>query len=150
MYVKADNTKPQKIVSKTNYVHDLWDVMQPRLNTLMQRQNGRHFADNIFKCIFVNEIIWISTNIPLKFVPKGQINNISALVQIMAWRRPGDEPLSEPMMVSLLMLGRNELTHCGLVSPYIAFEILVKSGSSNGLLPDGTKPLPDPLLTYHQ
>ena len=37
----------------------------------------------------------------LKFVPKGQINNIPALVQIMAWRRPGDKPLSEPMMVSL-------------------------------------------------
>ena len=28
--------------------------------------------------------------------------NIPALVQIMAWRRPGDKPLSEPMMVSLL------------------------------------------------
>ena len=24
----------------------------------------------------------------LKFVPKSQINNISALVEIMAWRRP--------------------------------------------------------------
>ena len=38
----------------------------------------------------------------LKFVPKGPINNIPALVQIMAWRRPGDKPLSEPMTVSLL------------------------------------------------
>ena len=37
----------------------------------------------------------------LKFVPKGPINNTPALVQIMAWRRPGDKPLSEPMMVSL-------------------------------------------------
>ena len=36
----------------------------------------------------------------LKFVPKGQMNNILALVQIMAWRRPGDKPLSEPMMVN--------------------------------------------------
>ena len=36
------------------------------------------------------------------FVPKGSINNIPSLVQIMAWRRPGDKPLSEPMMVSLL------------------------------------------------
>ena len=36
------------------------------------------------------------------FVPKGPINNIPALVQIMAWRRPGDKPLSEPIMVSLL------------------------------------------------
>ena len=38
----------------------------------------------------------------LKFVPKGPINKIPALVQIMAWRRPGDKPLSEPMMVRLL------------------------------------------------
>ena len=38
----------------------------------------------------------------MKFVPKGLINNIPALVQIMAWRRPGDKPLSEPMEVSLL------------------------------------------------
>ena len=32
----------------------------------------------------------------------GPINNIAALVQIMAWRRPGDKPLSAPMMVNLL------------------------------------------------
>ena len=38
----------------------------------------------------------------VKFVPKGPINNISALVQIMACCRPGNKPLSEPMMVSLL------------------------------------------------
>ena len=37
----------------------------------------------------------------LKFVPKGSINNIPALVQIMAWYRWGDKPLSEPMMVRL-------------------------------------------------
>ena len=34
--------------------------------------------------------------ISLKFVPKGPINNNPALVQVMAWRRPGDKPLSEP------------------------------------------------------
>ena len=39
--------------------------------------------------------------ISLKFVPKGSINNIPALVQIMAWRRTGDKPLSEPMMTQL-------------------------------------------------
>ena len=42
-----------------------------------------------------------SIKISLKFVPQGTINNIPTLVQIMAWRLPGDEPLSEPMMVSL-------------------------------------------------
>ena len=38
----------------------------------------------------------------MKFVPKGPINNNPALIQILAWRRSGDKPLSEPMMVSLL------------------------------------------------
>ena len=72
------------------------------INTLRPIQNGRHFADDIFKCIFLNENTWISLNISLKFVPKFRINNIPALVQIMAWRRPGDKPLSEPMMDNLL------------------------------------------------
>ena len=71
------------------------------LNILRQRQNGCHFADNIFKCIFFNENVWILIKISLKFDPKGPINNIPALVQIMAWRHPGDKPLSEPMMVNL-------------------------------------------------
>ena len=73
------------------------------VNTLRPRQNGRHLADDIFKRIFLNENIWIPNKISLKFVLKGSINNIPALVQIMAWRLPGDKPLSEPMMVSLLM-----------------------------------------------
>ena len=75
------------------------------LNTLRPRQNGRHFADDTFKRIFMNENVGISILISLKFefVPKCLINNIPALVQIMAWRRPGDKPLSEPMMVNLLM-----------------------------------------------
>ena len=72
------------------------------VNTLRPRKNGRHFADDLFKCIFVNENAWISLKISMKFVPKFQINNIPALVQIMAWRRPGDKPLFETMMVSLL------------------------------------------------
>ena len=71
-------------------------------NTLRPKQYGRHFADDIFKCIFLNENAWILLGISLKFVSKVQINNIPALVQIMAWRRPGDKPLSEPMVVSLL------------------------------------------------
>ena len=70
--------------------------------THLPRQNGCHFTDDIFKCIFLNENIRISFEIPLKFVPKGPINNILALVQIMAWCRLGDKPLSEPMMVKLL------------------------------------------------
>ena len=58
------------------------------------------FADDIFKC---KENVWISLKISLKFVPKFRTNHIPALVQIMAWRRSSSKPLSEPMMVSLLM-----------------------------------------------
>ena len=47
----------------------------------------------------------------LKFVPNGPINNIPALVQIMAWRLPGDPPLSDPMMVVSL------LTHICVIRP---------------------------------
>ena len=72
------------------------------VNTLRPRQHGRHFADDTFKCIFLNENVWIPIEISLKFVPKGSINNNPALFQIMAWRRPGEKPLSEPMMVSSL------------------------------------------------
>ena len=73
-----------------------------QFNTLGPRQNGRHLPDDIFKGFFLNENEWISLKISLKFVSKVRINNIPALVQIMAWRRPGDKPLSIPMMVSLL------------------------------------------------
>ena len=62
-------------------------------NTLRLRQSGQHFTYNIFKCIFFNENVWIPITISLKFVPRGPITNITALVQIMAWRCPGDKPL---------------------------------------------------------
>ena len=51
-------------------------------------------ADNTFKHKFVNENILISIKVSLKCVPKGPINDIPALVQIMAWRQSGDKPLS--------------------------------------------------------
>ena len=72
------------------------------LNSFRPRQNGRRFADDTFKRIFLDENARISMKISLKFVPQGPINNIPALVQIMAWRLPGDKPLSEPMMICLL------------------------------------------------
>ena len=48
------------------------------LNTLRPRQNGRRFADDTFKRIFVNENVRISIKISLLFVPKCPINNIPA------------------------------------------------------------------------
>ena len=70
------------------------------IRTLRPRQNGRHFADDIFKCIFLNENVWFPIKISVNCVPKGPIDNNAALAQIMAWRRPGDKPLSEPIMFS--------------------------------------------------
>ena len=92
------------VILKHISVTNIWVIScGTALNTLRPRQNGRHFPDDIFKWIFLNENVWISINISPKFVPRGPINNIPTLVQVMAWLRPSDKPLSEPMMVRLLM-----------------------------------------------
>ena len=62
----------------------------------------RPFRQRPFWCIFLNENVWIFIKMSLKLVPMGLIGNKWALVQVTAWCRPGDKPLSEPMMVSLL------------------------------------------------
>ena len=72
------------------------------VNTLKPRQNGRHFPDDIFLCIFLNENVWISPGVSLKFVAKIRINNIPALVRLMVWHRLSGESLSEPMIVKSL------------------------------------------------
>ena len=71
------------------------------VNTLVLRQNGRHFADDSFKCNFLDENEGIPLKISLTFVSKGPIDNIRSLVQIMAWRLPCYRPLSDPVMGSL-------------------------------------------------
>ena len=75
---------------------------------------GWHKMAAYFLKTFSYAFSWMKIiKISLKFVPKGPINNIPALVQIMAWQRPGAKPFSEPMMFSLLKhinasLGLNE------------------------------------------
>ena len=97
------------------------------INTLRPRQDGRHFADDIFTCIFFKNWCILNT-FSLKYVRKGPIDNNPALVQKMAWRRSGDKPLSEPMMISLpthICVTRPQwvknqyLTHCGLTRSHI-------------------------------
>ena len=87
--------------AKSNFYLMTFVLRSLSFSTLRPWQHGCHFPDGIFRCIFLNEDIWIAINISLNFVPKGPIDNIPALVQIMAWHRSGDKPLSEPMMVSL-------------------------------------------------
>ena len=55
-----------------------------------------------FQMHILEKNIWIL--ISLKFIPKGWINNIPALVQIMAWCWLGHKPLSEPMQWSPQLL----------------------------------------------
>ena len=72
-----------KISSACIYkVHDIFTglVSVDFINTLWLRQNGRHFTDDIFRCIFVNEKFCILIKISLKFVPKGPTDNNPALV----------------------------------------------------------------------
>ena len=83
-------------------IRNLSPVEPVCINTSRPMQNVYCVADDIFKWIFLIELIGISMKISLKFVPGGSINNSQAFVQIMAWYRPRDNWLSEPMMVSLL------------------------------------------------
>ena len=67
-------------------------------NSSPPEQNGRHFTDDIFKYISTNEKFCISIQISLKFIPRGPIDNKSAMVPVMARRRTGDKSLPEPML----------------------------------------------------
>ena len=93
----------RNVISRQSNVVECWNFVwlcvTRSFNSLRPGQNGRHFADDTLKRFFPNENVWISIKISLKFVPKAPINNIPSLVQIMAWRRPGDKPLSETMLV---------------------------------------------------
>ena len=127
--------------------HLWWWIKRPR-------QNSCHFPDDIFKCIFLNENAWISLKISLKFVPEVWINNTPALVQIMDWRRPGNKPLSEPMMVNLLMhicvtrpqwvkncfpwslyyyIQNDVRLHCGIIGPTVVASIIPHHWTHCGL-----------------
>ena len=62
-------------------------------------QDGRHFAEGIFRCISMNEEFCVlMKKISLKCVPRGPIDNNPALIKIMGWCQIGDEPLSELML----------------------------------------------------
>ena len=72
-------------------------------------------ADDIFKCIFLDENDRILIQISVKFVPKSPIDNTPVLVQVMAWHRLGDKPLSEPMLTRVTdayMRHQGKTLHC--------------------------------------
>ena len=92
------------------------------------RPTGVHTGGTVVRCTpctygsreYINQHIEAMTKWPpcsrrhfqIHFLQwKVRINHISALVPIMAWRRPGDKPSSGPMMVSLL-------TYIGVTRPH--------------------------------
>ena len=75
---------------------------QCKVNRMRPSHISRHFADDIFKCISLNENIGISLKISLEHFPKVRSKNTPALVQLMTWYRPDKKILSESMMDGLL------------------------------------------------
>ena len=92
--------------ARSHYLKQLWPVSTALCDAPRSRWvNWDKMAgiwQTTLKYIFLNKNARISLKISQKLVPKVRLNTIPALVQIMAWRRSGDKPLSEPMMVSLL------------------------------------------------
>ena len=92
VFIRGDDYYPEYF---REYFHRRWFLT---LNTLKPRQIVRHFPDDIFKCLFMNENDRISDTIWLKFPPMGVIDNNTTLVQIMAFHLFGAKSLSEPMI----------------------------------------------------
>ena len=81
------------------YRRSFWRSRNNFINSSAPGPKGCHFADDICKCIFKNETFYILIRISLKFVLKCPIDNKSALVQVMAWCRIGDEPLPKAILI---------------------------------------------------
>ena len=79
-----------------SFISVKWNPSIPiMIDTLRPRQNGRHFTDYFFNCIFLNENVWVSIKISLKCVPESTVYKKSSLVQVMTWRRTGAKPFPE-------------------------------------------------------
>ena len=68
------------------------------INSSTPGPNDHHFADDIFKCIFLNESFRILIKISLKVVQDNPFDNKAILFQVMVWRLFGAKPLPEPML----------------------------------------------------
>ena len=75
-----------------------WDEFHKWFNSSPPGQNGHHCGWRHFQTHFLDKNVRTAIKITMKFVPKGPLDNESALVQVMAWHRTGDNPLPEPML----------------------------------------------------
>ena len=108
---KIRKIKPNSgfVQQKPRSFHDDWNI----LNIIKLAHWSQDKMATIFQTTLSNAFSWMkilefrlkfpwSLFVGSKLVPKSLISDIPALVQIMAWCGPGNKPLSEPMMVSLL------------------------------------------------
>ena len=72
------------------------------VNSSLPGQNGRHLADDIFKCISLIEKHEFRLTIHWSLFLRVQLTIRQHLIQIMAWRRPRDKPSSEPMLTRFI------------------------------------------------
>ena len=123
-------------LSTREHFHNTWEDLirynvtaRILIKTLRPGKMPATLADDIFKCISLNEKFWVLYRISLKYVPWRLIDNMAALVQIMAWRQTGHKPSS----------WFAKLVCC--TDAYILTHVCVT---------DGNKPLLEPMLTYHR
>ena len=98
------------------------DISSRRIGLVLLTHWGRDKMATIFQTMFLNEFSWMKMyvfwlNFHWNLLARDQLT--STMVHIMAWRRPGNKPLSEPMMVNLL-------TDIWVTRPQWAKETLVK------------------------
>ena len=125
--------KRSKVVTYTHNVKSFWRIVLSLLQrtiklvmfSLRRQADYQHlthrgqdkmaaiYLSTFLECTYLKENIWISIKISLNFVRKGPINNIPALAQIMAWRRPGAYPCLNHLWLICwriyVSLGRNDL-----------------------------------------
>ena len=83
-------------VHRYSHFHSRSELTHPPLDKM-----AAILADDNFRYIFMMENDRIPIRIRLKFIPRSPIDNTTALVQVMAWRRTGDKPLPEPSLTQI-------------------------------------------------
>ena len=83
-----------------------------------------YWGRGIFKCTFLNENVCISIEIKLKFIPECPVNDIPALVQIMAWRRPMTISLLTHLYVTRLQWVKGFFKGLSLILLHRTFHII--------------------------
>ena len=138
--------------------HIIYNTSMTEVNSLVPGKSDGNFKKYNFQAHYTDSSFGTHYEIAFSRMPQ----NLTALVQVMAWcQHASKHCLSQCWFRSMFPyiehnLKSQKCTPClnlNSLRPSDAIwwqDIWVNIGSGNGLLPDGTKPLPEPMLTYHQ